>query len=114
MIRFYVANGVDVDSRTTKCRGFDFSPENRGPVSETHECTPLIIACAEGHLEAVECLLDLGANVNARNSAGQTPLDLASRRFWPNRPYDAIINVLISRGADENARNDVGQLPWRP
>src|SRR5689334_7244674 len=111
MIRFYVANGVNVDSRTAAGNGFDLSPQNRGPLWGTHDCTPLMVACGEGHIEAVKCLLDLGANVNARNSAGQTPLHIATRRFWPKRPYDAIISVLLSHGADKNMRNDVGQSP---
>ena len=58
-----------------------------------------MVACGEGHIEAVKCLLDLGADVNARNSAGETPLYIATRRFWPERPYDSIINMLLSHGA---------------
>jgi ankyrin repeat protein len=111
LIRFYVANGVDVDSRSVECQGLDISECNRGPCSGTHDRTPLMVACGEGFIEAVKCLLDLGANVNARNSAGQTPLHFAARRFWPKRPYDAIIDVLLSRGADKNALDDVGRSP---
>ena len=32
--------------------------------------TPLILAALKGHLEAVECLIAYGANVNAKDSNG--------------------------------------------
>ena len=40
--------------------------------------TPLHDAASMGHKEIVELLLAKGANVNAKNNYGNTPLDLAS------------------------------------
>lgn len=43
-----------------------------------------------------ELLLDLGANVNARDMEGVTPLGVAKRRCRPDT-----IELLVSRGAIE-------------
>ncbi len=42
--------------------------------------TPLHHAVAQNALKAAKLLLDLGANVEARNARGETPFDIA-RRF---------------------------------
>lgn len=42
--------------------------------------TPLHLACLEGHTEVVRLLLEMGADVEARNSSLWTPLDCASAR----------------------------------
>lgn len=49
-------------------------PDNVDVVEQTYGQTPLMYACRRGHIEAVQILLDLGANVNNHSSKGQTPL----------------------------------------
>lgn len=98
MIRFFVANGVNVDSRSQECSVIKASSENDGPIAG-FECTPLMIACAEGFVEATQCLIDLGANVNAGNSDGKSPADFARQRFWNGQPYDQILELLQRHGA---------------
>lgn len=100
MIQFYLDQGVDVDSRTAQCKSMQLADEECGPIRGL-ECTPLMVVCAEGFIEATECLLDAGADVNARNSEGKTPLDFASARFWKEHEanYTAIVEMLESRGA---------------
>lgn len=98
MIRFLVAYDVDVDSRSQKCSVIKPSSENDGPAAG-FECTPLMIACAEGYLEATQCLLELGADVKARNSEGKSPADFAGQRFWKGQPYDQILELLRRHGA---------------
>lgn len=95
MIRFYLNAGVDVNSRTVECRGFELPSEEDGSISGL-ACTPLMVACGEGFIEATECLLEAGADVTARNSDGKTALDFANRRFWKEHDanYDAIIKLL--------------------
>jgi hypothetical protein len=39
--------------------------------------TPLHLAAVNDHLEVVQCLMTYGADVNAKNNLGQTPLDAA-------------------------------------
>lgn len=98
MIRFFVANGVDVDSRTQKRDAIELSAENDGPVRGT-ECTALMVACGEGFVEATQCLIELGADINARNSEGKSPLDFAQARYWPGQPYDEVLQLLRNNGA---------------
>ena len=42
--------------------------------------TCLHVACENGHVTTVECLLKYGAEVNALNSADQSPLQIAASR----------------------------------
>jgi ankyrin repeat protein len=55
-------------------------------------------------LLAVSSLLDRGADVNARNSAGQTPLLEAAQNG-----HVKAMGIFLSRGADVNARDDHGR-----
>jgi len=66
-------------------------------------CLPLFLAVGSGKAEAVRYLLDQGADVNAREQFGQTPLTEAA--FHGNI---AVIKELLLRGADVNAIADEG------
>jgi uncharacterized protein len=80
--------------------------------------TPLILAAGWGRtpgetrvteesaLEAVKFLLDLGADVNAANDDGNTPLHGAA-----SLGLDTVARFLIDKGADVNARNADGRTP---
>lgn len=57
--------------------------------------TPLHFACTGGNLDCIELLLEYGADVNAQNSDGRTPL----HRLYSER-YDKIAEWLIGCGAD--------------
>ena len=77
--------------------------------------TALMLAAGVGHvpglsrsteaeaLEAVKLCLELGADVNAANAAGDTALHGAA---WRERA-DAIVQLLVDRGANINATNKV-------
>ena len=54
------------------------------------------------NLEVAELLLDRGADVNAKNDLGQTPLYHADSE---------VAELLLDHGADVNAKNDFGQTP---
>lgn len=92
MIKFFVSQGVDVDSRTESCPGIDL-PDEKGPLSG-FGCTALMVAAAEGFVEASACLLELGADPNAKNDQGHTAMDFAKKRFWDGQPYDKVIELL--------------------
>lgn len=92
MIRFFVGQGVDVDSRTEECAVIELSDEDvpmRG-----YKNTPLMVAAGEGFPEATACLLELGADPKAVNDQGLTAMDFAKKRFWNGQPYDKVIELL--------------------
>ncbi len=64
----------------------------------------LITAVQEKNLKEVKNLIAKGADVNAKDSTGETPL------FWSVLNID-IAKFLISHGADVNAKDSRGQTP---
>lgn len=76
-------------------------------VSPWHE-TPLFEAVTNHQARAVSFLLAQGARVNARNSAGITPLHMAALVGDEN-----IVDILLAHGADPNAQAADGASPTR-
>jgi len=76
--------------------------------AEEEECgwTCLMITAHNGHLAICRLLLDKGAQVEARNIHGSTPLHYAA-----SRGHVEIVRLLCDRGADVEARSTRG---WRP
>ena len=68
--------------------------------------TCLINAARNGHLDICRLLIDKGAQVNAIDSGGCTPLHLAA---W--KGHIEILRPLCDRGADIEARNQDGSRP---
>jgi len=58
-------------------------------------------------LEAIKLCVELGMDVNAKNSMGLTPLMGAA-----NRGSDLIIEYLVSKGAKLDAKDNVGRTPY--
>jgi ankyrin repeat protein len=73
--------------------------------------TPLLLAAPLGSTELVKTLLDAGANVNAADVRGMTPLMLA---VATDRQNMDVIRMLIARGANVNAKSLAGEtaLDW--
>ncbi len=115
-----IAQGADVNAGCGAPRfwlSHDYTPMT----------TPLHMAAYHGNRAVVEMLLRHGADMNAKNDAGETPLDCAinmknsadgrhvrkTRSSWPSqalqksfrkiddmrRRYDAVVGVLAASGA---------------
>jgi len=89
MLRFMIENGADIDK-----------------VSNFWSETPLFSAVRAGFREAVELLLDLGADATHRSLLDETPLLLAAAT------HDArTVTMLLDAGADIESRNRAGRTP---
>lgn len=71
--------------------------------------TALMVAAREGAVEAVRLLLRHGARLDARDSAGNTPLHIAARPWW--RENASLVALLLDAGAARNARDNLGRTP---
>ena len=74
-------------------------------VSERDEYgfTALHEVAGEHYVKMVELLIANGADVNAKNDSGITPLHLAA--------YEQNVQLLIDNGAMVNVRSDLGETP---
>lgn len=71
--------------------------------------TALIQAVLSGKTAVVRVLVDGGADINARDDAGRTPLRLASTpASWSAGGGPELMEYLIDNGADINAREENG------
>ena len=89
MMKLLISKGVRVDERLKD------GPDGR---------TPLYLAAFAGHREAVKCLLDHGANVNAADIEGFTPLITAVQE-----KHLPLVDLLLLCGADPNIATIHGQ-----
>lgn len=63
----------------------------------------LHVACWQGHVEVVSCLLELGAELDCMDNERRTPLQSAA---WQG--HDHIAQMLCERGANVNHMCDQG------
>jgi truncated hemoglobin YjbI len=69
-------------------------------------CTALHMAARRGGVSVAEALLDHGADIEARDSLGETPLRRAVNCSQP-----AMVSLLLARGADARSRCRRGKTP---
>lgn len=76
-------------------------------IRDINNNTPLHSACQNARQNIVELLISNGADVNARNNYGRSPLHLA----WREKGGARISQILIESGADINLEDHYGETP---
>src|SRR6266702_3053945 len=73
--------------------------------SRSHRCFSFLFFSKKLHyIPGLQLLLDYGANPDAENDEGETPLNLVSRGYGPEQDCVGIARLLLERGVDVNAR----------
>jgi ankyrin repeat protein len=108
IVRLLLQKGAKVDETMT-------APESvltvkNGKIAFGH-ITPLAMASTYGPPEVVKTLIEAGADVNAQDVRGMTPLMLA---FSTDRFNPAIVRMLLAHGADPSRKSTAGEsaLDW--
>ncbi|BCM91328.1 hypothetical protein IAD21_03198 [Abditibacteriota bacterium] len=73
--------------------------------------TPLFSAVRTGKIDPIRALLERGAEVNAQNAYGDTPLHIAARGDGSGTPNSEVLKALLDAGANANLPNARGDLP---
>lgn len=107
-----INKGLDVNQPLSTISASSFVPEEAILIKD-NETTPLRLAIVDREKDIVALLLEQGANVNAADSDGNTPLHIASASLvrGDNKQAAEIIKLLIKYGAQQTAKNKAGQMP---
>jgi ankyrin repeat protein len=101
-VKILLAKGAKVNAVSAPVMGL---PSKNGP-SEFGLLTPLLMAAPFGPPELIRVLLDAGADVNAKDVRGMTPLMLA---LATDRQDRAIIGMLLEHGADPQIKSHLNE-----
>ena len=102
--KLLIENGADVNAKTKHKTWTKFGKVVNSPtVSIPAQSTPLYIAIINNYIKTSKLLIENGADVNAKDAKGHTPLHFAKNL--------EIVKLLIKNGADVNAgKRTVGTL----
>ena len=83
------------------CNGSSVNIRGRDEISPLHS-----VSHYRGYTEIIRILLEYGADINAQNDVGATPLHWAA-----NQGYSEVVCVLLEQGADPNIPNNGHATP---
>ncbi|GMH63886.1 hypothetical protein TrST_g9272 [Triparma strigata] len=95
-LQMIISDGVDLDQL------YD------NPETDTGPCTAIYVASLSGHITAVRCLVQHGANFEIPTEDGNRSLHAAA-----NFGHVEVVQYLLSQGADFTAKNNDGHTPWK-
>jgi ankyrin repeat protein len=106
-VKLLLAKGAKVNAVSRPVMGL---PSRNGP-SEFGNLTALLMAAPFGPPELIKTLLDAGADVNARDVRGMTPLMLA---IATDRQDPSVLRMLLEHGADPQVRSNLNEtaIDW--
>ena len=104
-VRLLLSKGAKANAVAAMPTLFPLDQPKSGPIALS-EITPLLAAAATAPVELVTALLDAGADVNAKDGRGMTPLMMA---VATNHQNAAVIRLLLARGADVTLQSKIGE-----
>jgi ankyrin repeat protein len=104
-VRLLLSRGAKANAAAAMPTLFPIDQPKSGPIALS-EITPLLAAASAAPVELITALLDAGADINAKDGRGMTPLMLA---VATNHQNPAVIRLLLARGADVTVQSKVGE-----
>lgn len=104
-----LSRGAAVDARTVPVDEAVWRMSTPDSAEPSARQTPLMIAALEGATAAGRLLLDHGADVNARDATGGTPLHAAAGAWWQESVE--FVAMLLAAGGDPGAHDGRGRTP---
>ena len=92
---------MNVNERASALETTDYMHSVQFASTNSRKCTPLMIASYMGHVNAVNCLVKHGADINAQNKQGDIALHFAVRRSSLQVAYN-----LLTLGATQVYNNE--------
>ena len=114
IIQLLLSNGADPDFGLVRHKELRTIYDLTKPLAtnytedqELPEIIPLLqLAMTGSNVEAINCLIRAGADVDSQGFDEETALHLACQQGWPD-----FVSHLLQNGANKNARNSRGQTP---
>ena len=106
LIKLLLDHHADLEAPTTIIN----TNQRPGPNDPAIGATPLALAAKDGKLTALKLLLDAGANVNAPDASGRTPL-FDAYFFGEGKETADAITPLLDHGASLSVRDKFGRMP---
>lgn len=117
-VNFLIDHGADIERVKYSHKQNDPKHRNASQYKDFHKSdydycgiNALMIACSAGNTEIVKLLVEKGADVNAKDYCGMTPLMYTADSF-SGQFAGLIAEYLAAHGADLSVKDNFGQTVW--